>query len=746
MAPRSSERLARWATPICLSILALIVRLPALGQFLTPDEFLWVDRSRNFLAGLLNQAFACESSIGPGGIGQAAGLACTLRTGHPGVTTMWTGSLGILLRYLADGAPGSLFDYAVSLSTNPLDARLIAPERLPSVLFVSLSVALTAWLVGRLFRDRWVGVVAGLLLALDPFHAALSRVIHHDALATTFMTVSLLAALMYWTRHGSRRWLLASGICGGLAFLSKSSSLFLNPFILMLSIWSLAGHRARAGRLSWRLVLRTLGDGLLWLACAVITFFACWPAMWVVPVDAVLTIFTMGAKYAGGGHAKGNYFLGIVSNDPGALFYPVTWLLRSSPPVWLGLATLAWSAIRRRRGGAPTDETAFPPDSKSGASHSPGLLSELGLVAGRRPTVAPILWLLLGYAVLFVAFMTFGEKKQDRYILPIYPVVIIVAAAGLVEIVKMLRQGARRGGMVLRFAPQLLLVLILLVQGFLIVSNYPYYFTYYNPVLGGIRGAERMVTIGWGEGLDQAAAYLNQKPAADQLRVAAWYQSTFAPFFRGEAISYSKEKGKALAGSYTVFYVNQLQRRFPDDELFRYFEDRYQPEVVIPLKGLPYVVIYPAPGMQHYVEDRVDEHRRSYQGIAALLGWDWSGADDTNRPSVVVGGTLPFRLYWEYLGKLPEERFFFRLLDSDSRVVAEGASQPLLSETGDPATWRQGQIITEQGQLPVPPGVLPADYQLEIGFYTRAPAVPEGELIFDLPEGESRVRVTSPIG
>ena len=44
--------------------------------------------------------------------------------------------------------------------------------------------------------------------------------------------------------------------------------------------------------------------------------------------------------------------------------------------------------------------------------------------------------------------------------------------------------------------------------------------------------------------------------------------------FKGEAISYSKEKGKAMAGEYVVFYINQLQRRFPDDEFlsagFRY--------------------------------------------------------------------------------------------------------------------------------------------------------------------------------
>ena len=187
----------RWGIPVGLFLLALAVRLPALGQFLTPDEFLWVDRSRNFLAGLLNPAYVCESPANHTGFEQAVGLACTLRTGHPGVTTMWTGSLGILLRYLGDGAPDTFFDYVLTIQTNPLDPRFIVPMRLPTVLLTSLWVAAVYWLVWRLLGDWRVAFVAGLLLALDPFHAAFSRVIHHDALSTTFITLSLLAAVIY---------------------------------------------------------------------------------------------------------------------------------------------------------------------------------------------------------------------------------------------------------------------------------------------------------------------------------------------------------------------------------------------------------------------------------------------------------------------------------------------------------------------------------------------------------------------
>jgi 4-amino-4-deoxy-L-arabinose transferase-like glycosyltransferase len=724
----------RWGIPVGLFLLALAVRLPDLGQFLTADEFLWVDRSRNFLAGLLNPAYVCMSPVNHTGFEQAVGLACTLRTGHPGVTTMWTGSLGILLRYLADGTPGPLFDYVLAVQTNPLDPRFIAPTRLPTVVLTSLWVAAVYWLVWRLFADRRVALAAGLLLALDPFHVAFSRVIHHDALATTFMTLSLLMALIYWGQRKSRRWLVASGAMAGFAFLSKSPALFLNPFIALVGLWSLADCRARGEIVTWRQLAVTLGDGLLWFGCAAAVFVAFWPAMWVIPADSLRTIFFIGSKYASGGHAKGNYFLGTVSRDPGVLFYPVTWLLRSSPLVWLGLIVTFILSLRRWKIGR-LDKSA------SRRLHQSTDLPTTNLPTHQPPSFPRhYLLLMLLYVVLFVAFMTLGEKKQDRYILPIYPILNIIAAIGLVQIsnVKSLISNTH-----LNLQP-LLFPVILLFQGILIVANYPYYFTYYNPLLGGIRGAERMVTIGWGEGLDLAAAYLNQKPNAQQLRVSSWYQSTFAPFFTGEAISYSQEKGKAMAGDYVVFYINQLQRRFPDDELFRYFEARYQPERIIPLKGVNYVEIYPGPHIQHYVEDRVDESRRAYQGIAALLGWDWPGSADPNRPAVMAGESLPFRLYWEYLGKVPEEQFFFRLVGPDERTWAEGISQPALSENGDPATWRQGQIITEIGELPVPPGTPPGEFRLQIGLYTQAPAVTEGELIFDLPPDEAWVQVAPP--
>ncbi len=755
---------SRLLLSLCLFFLALTPRLLDLGRFLTADEFLWADRSRNFLAGLTDPAFQCDSVVEEWQY-VAQGLRCTLRTGHPGVTTMWTGSLGFFLRWLGDGRPAPLHDYVAAVSTDPLDATFIAPERLGTVLITALWVVAVYWLARRLFGPP-AALLGAVFIALDPFHIALSRVIHHDALSTTFMTLSVFCALIYWgdplvrmNDEGGRwkglsfilhpapgarasassfillkrSWLLLSGVCAGLAFLSKSASLFLMPFIALIGLWFFIqdGRRRADGRKTFILspssFILLIFDGLLWFAVAMLTVFVCWPAMWVAPYEAVATVLSLGFKYSTGGHAKGNFLLGQISQDPGPLFYPVTWLYRTTPLVVLGLIGLlvTWWQSRRmgewangRMGETTTKTTSNPPTSN--------LQPPISL---HPSSFILILLFIFGYA----AMMTLGEKKQERYLLPIYPWLDLLAGVGLVGIWNYVQRSTfnvQRSTANASRSLFVLVVLVLIVNGYLVAANFPYYFTYYNPVLGGIQGAAQAITIGWGEGLDQAADYLNRH-APPLPRVASWYESTFTPFYHGPSISYSKEKGKALAGDYVIFYVNQTQRRFPDDIFFEYFEKRFKPEKVITLKGLDYAWIYPSLGIDHYVQDQ------TYVGIASLLAWQWAEGD---KP-LIPGQPADFALYWEYLGKRADEPFFFRLVDAQQRLVAEGQSQLVAAQNPPPEAWRQGEILVEQGRLTVPPGTPPGQYRLQIGFYTHAPAVTEGELLFTLPETESLVTV-----
>ena len=60
-------------------------------------------------------------------------------------------------------------------------------------------------------------ILAVLFWAADPFMIGYSRVLHVDALAGTFLTLSLLAACLHWHHDARRRWLVLSGVCAGLA-------------------------------------------------------------------------------------------------------------------------------------------------------------------------------------------------------------------------------------------------------------------------------------------------------------------------------------------------------------------------------------------------------------------------------------------------------------------------------------------------------------------------------------------------
>ncbi|GIK39160.1 MAG: hypothetical protein BroJett011_29930 [Chloroflexota bacterium] len=760
---------SKFIISLALFLLALIPRLPDLGRFLTADEFLWIDRSRNFLAGLTDPAYQCDSVVEQWQF-VAQGLACTLRTGHPGVTTMWTGSFGFLMSWLGAGRPGSLHDYVVAVATNPVDAAFIAPERLGTVLITSFWVVAVYWLARRLFGPT-IALLGATLIALDPFHIALSRVIHHDALSTTFMTLSVLCAFVYWGESSQRSvassqksigggqrsavsghffrhrsWLLLSGLCAGFAFLSKSPSLFLMPFIALIGLWFFVENGRQQTADGKKFILHPSSfillilDGLLWFAVAMAVVFVFWPAMWVAPVETVQTVIFIGSKYATGGHAKGNFFLGEISQDPGALFYPVTWLYRTSPLALLGVVStlIAWP-LRWRKNKVENDELATERGESENKSSSfiPSTTLRTSLHPSSLPRYLPLILLFIAG---FYLLMTIGEKKQDRYFLPVYPWLNLIAAAGILSFGFWTAQlGVDFGFLrithhVSRITPYILpvlLVVVLLTNGLLVYSNFPYYFTYFNPLLGGIQGASKAVTIGWGEGLDLAADYLNHHTDPARTRVASWYQSTFAPFYHGQAISYSEEKGKALAGDYVIFYINQTQRRFPDEIIFDYFESRFKPEQVISLHGLDYVWIYPSLAIDHYIQDQ------SYTGIAALLAWQWVKGDQP----LIPGQAADFDLYWEYLGKQPDEAFFFRLVDEQGNRWAEGQSRPVAAENPPQEKWRQGEIIAERGTLTLPPDIPPGLYRLQIGFFTQAPAVTSGELLFTLPEAESIITV-----
>ncbi|RLF44569.1 MAG: hypothetical protein DRN29_08195 [Thermoplasmata archaeon] len=517
---------------LAVLLVALVPRLLSLDVFLTSDELKWTCRAICFRAALSSGDFAK-----------------TFQAGHPGVITMWAGTVGIPLEpsvewlELCQDPRISTFLDKVSPEAMARLAGLLFAARVPIALITSATVLGIYLLVERLFGRR-TALFSALLVALDPFYLAHSRLFHLDAVTTGFMTLSLLSLLIYLNRKASYLYLALSGAMAGLAFLNKSPALFMGPFAVFLV--SFAMFRRKEG-ITNRLcgAIKTLA---VWSAAAGIVYVALWPSMWVDPVGTVQKVLGVSIGYAEAPHVNLNFFWGEIRPDPGPWFYPVAWAFRTTPLVMLGLIPSALLLVKKER--------------------------------GQRTALAE----LLAFSALFAAFMTLGAKKFDRYILPIFPALDIVAAVGFNHLVEMINRRMNRINAYL-----VAVASIALLSAGLSLPYHPYYLPYYNPLLGGSGQAPNMLLVGWGEGLDKAAQYLNGKEDAAELRVALRNVSQFAPLFVGRTVA--ADDYDPATTDYVVIYLNQVQRNLSPELLDRYYRKR-EPEHTVNLYGIDYAWIY----------------------------------------------------------------------------------------------------------------------------------------------------------
>jgi 4-amino-4-deoxy-L-arabinose transferase-like glycosyltransferase len=673
-----------------LFLLALAPRLPGLDIFLTADEpKAWFGRSIQFLAALARTDWAA-----------------TFDSPAPGVTTMWAGAIGLLLKYAWQGFPGgSLTAFLTSLPFDPLDPAVLPLVRLPVVMIAASAAPLT-YLWGRPFLSEKGAVLAALFLAFDPFLLALSRVLGHDALVATFMWLSLLAFLRAQipkpesqtaSLRSDRRYLLVSGALGGLAFLTKYPSLFLGAFV---AATTLALYISR--RQSWRQVFRDwMVDVVLWSVAAGVVFVVLWPAMWVDPLGRVMAIINDALRASGSPHQKGSFFLGQPVVDPGAGFYLLVTLFRTTPLVWLGWVLLAGMTIWQSQGGEKPWGRVLP--------------------------------ILLAYVLLYGALVTLGGKKQDRYILPAFPALATLAALGYAQISHLKYPKGTMSPISNLPSPVFnwLLPLVVLAQAAFVLPHYPYYFTYYNPLMGGGSAAVRTMIVGWGEGLDQAARWLNTQPDAEDLDVVAWYSTTFEPFFRGHTIykieeeKISRSSMPGLAANYVVLYVNQAQRELPSPGALQFLR-AVSPVYTVTLHGIDYAWIYPSVGMQHVIPDNA-----RLVGQAELLGYDLN--DEAGKPVTV---TYPesvsyLSLYWEWQGKAEDEPVRVSLVDNGG--VTRGWGNPIQTSAPLPyAEWQEGMVVRDDFALVIFPDTPPGMYRLAA--WIDRPATNETVGVFPLED------------
>ncbi|MBX3015812.1 MAG: glycosyltransferase family 39 protein [Caldilineaceae bacterium] len=646
-------------------------RVAALAAFVTIDEPVWLDHTLAFADGLIHRDWAM-----------------TFRLEHPGVTTLWLGVLGLLQR-VPDYAQRILTDPEryrqpletwLSMTTGVTPLALLAATRWWVTLAVALTLAASYFPLRRLV-GRGNAIVTLLFVAWSPMAVAFSRQLQPDGLLAS----TCLAALSYflaWLYTGQRwRDLAISGGMMGLAWLTKIPAALLVPTgALLLFSASLEKYRNQQESKAIPLLLgpwQTLLVGYVgWGLLASVTFFALWPALWVDPVGSFQHIWATMTKYADG-HANPNFFWGQVVDDPGPFFYPVAYLLRSTPATLIGLVLAGVASWRQQ-----------------------------GLFCQRL--VRKSAGGMLIFALVFALVMTVIDKKFDRYLLPAFLALDVIAALGWVA----LSQATYR-----RFRPvqtmvkpwwhqgawwasgAILVVALGPLHGFFTAQHYPYYMTYYNPWLGGAQTAEQVLFVGWGEGLEQVGAWLNRQPAAAEKQVLAWYATgPLSYFFVGDAISVLYgSRMPWLDADYVVLYANQVQRGIPTWAAVDYFR-RQQPIYTVSSHGLTLARLYDLRALMTQLLATVPTPRALPIHVA------WPAQQLTvlrSLPTSTIASVLPVEFAWQ------------GVLDGANKV-----SVRLINEQGD-LIAQEDATITATMTLPlfIPPDAKPGTYTLFLLIY-----------------------------
>ena len=544
--------------------LGSIPRLMYLHAHWSSDESLWLDRSAQFMSAVKKGEFSE-----------------TLVTHHPGVTTMWLA--GLRTFFLG-------FRLNVNLE-NLVQGRLF----IGIVVWAGISIA--GLLLYRLF-GQWIALAGFVTLACSPLFLAQSRRVHTDALATTFIMLTVLLLLLYCQDRHRHRYLIFSGITFGLALLSKSHALILLTWLpvylflfrkkgtdgmrtAMVEMFSFLSCTTLAVIVLWPIFWNPLfglmAMGLLGFTCVLFRKWKKSPCpRWILGIAfawlclvGICVVQTMWRVFDGVNwaittpHEVKHIFLGKVVYDPGWLFYPFILTIKSTP-LMLPLALLGCVLLWRKRNFSA--ETA--------------LQFRMGLA-------------LITFVVLFTVCLSATSKKLSRYLLPAFSILDILAAIGFVEAIKwcyatLVPPLRTKASMKYKTGVAVLACIgFFFIQVMPVFARHPYYGTYYNPCWK-VTDITKLVTVGDASGLDIAASYLNQKTEAYRMRVqvSPLARSFVRYYFRGFAYRTNEEID--VLPDYEVVYIRDLQiGRVPKTGTLN-----GELEAVVTLNGIDHVWIY----------------------------------------------------------------------------------------------------------------------------------------------------------
>lgn len=481
---------------ILVVLLFILSRLPALGHDnFNTDVWRWKARIYDFGSGVFTAKFDR-----------------TIQMYHPGVSLMWIGSAAVKSYNLY---------YKVILHTNPPNDEVKTIFELDYIqkLFIVSAIAFTIsfafYPMRKMFGAKYASIAVALISA-EPFYIALTRVIHLEGLMSTFMLAAFVWFYFYLKDTSQKKRLVLSAIFTSLALLTKSSSLFLLPFMGLMLFLENISKSYKFDKLNIKTLLITIKTSVFtslkqyypWLLLVLLLFFILWPGMWVTPLTALQTyftgIFTVGIE---GGHEQ--LFFGKFVTDPGPFFYPIVLVYKTSFYFIFGLVGFLFISKKITR-----EKNNFA------------------------------LYALL-FSLLYLLEILISSKKLDRYVLPSIVGISLVNANFYEYLLTYLLQKFKKLAFVI-------FPLVFVPFALILVSIHPDYFSYYSILGGGLKTGIHILEPKWLFGVPEITDYFKNELAKGE----------YKPFTKDESLGeilYSPKKvGNKLTVAFPEKYYTQI--------------------------------------------------------------------------------------------------------------------------------------------------------------------------------------------
>lgn len=596
-----------------------------------------------------------------------------------------------------------------------LAAHLI---RFLSILFSTLTVALTYRFALEIKNDKTLAAFAAAIVAFNPMFLFISASVNNDNLATMLATLALLLLAQLITRGAATRRFIALGIVLGLGALTKVSLLGLLPVAACVFAYLLLRDRrpTTGDRTVWTAVVRhrssVITGSLLSAALVVVIAFWWYVRNWILYGD--FSAFDVWVQIAGG-RAVPVSFASLLAEFQGfrISFWGNFGGVNIIAPEWVYSALDAFTLFAII-----------------------GLLVGLARRALPRLLWLPALWLALILALL-VRWTWLTMASQGRLIFPALAAVAILLAHGLgqFQIARLTRHTARFMSPVLLLPCAFLLFTFALFAPFtLIAPAYalparfadearvpnPVHITfdqraelvgYALPQTRVAPGAELPLTIFWRarEPLaEDFSVFIRLFDASDRI-IARW------DAFPGRGVYPTRvwQPGEIIADEYRLPIPRDARAGVGRIEagLFRRVPLETLPardprgNLVTPTIARLKIVrqAQAAPAIENAVEYIFGEE-------IALIGFA--------RPEAVArGATLTLQLFWRAQKPIAEDyTVFVHLVDANGNLIAQDDAPP--QRGASPTSfWDAGEIIADAYALAIPREAPPGEYAIRIGLY-----------------------------